>query len=127
VGWSRRTQFRNTDWRITIDHDRLVHPNGSLGVRIPAVDMDHETGTGSSQYLAAYDCRGRRLHKLLDVLGEGVSFQTATDNSIKLTLHLWAGRDAHCCPSMRTDVTFQWSPMRQAYMGAKRAAIRPNN
>jgi len=115
------------DFRITIDHDQLVHPNGSSGVKILVVEMDHVTGTGSFQYLVAYDCRGGRLHKLLDVSGEGVSFRKATNSGIELTLFLWADRDAHCCPSKRADVTFQWSPKRQAYLGPERAAIQPNN
>lgn len=115
------------DFRITIDHEQLVHPDGSPGVKILFVEMDHLTGTGSFQYLVAYDCRGHRLHKLLDVSGEGVSFRTATDNSIKLTLYIWSDRNGHCCPSKRADVTFEWSPKRQAYVGPKRAAIQPNN
>jgi len=115
------------DFRITIDRDQLVHPTGSSGVKILIVQMDHLTGTGSFQYLAAYDCRERQLHKLLDVSGEGVKFLSASNDRIQLTLFLWSDADAHCCPSKKADVMFQWSPKRQAYIGPTRGAIQPNN
>jgi hypothetical protein len=114
------------DFRITIDHDQLLHPDGSPGVKLLSVEMDHLTGSGSFQYVTAYDCRGHRLHKLLDVSGEGVIFRSANDYSIKLTLFLSSEADLHCCPSKNVDVTFEWSPTSQAYIGPKQGTIRPN-
>lgn len=53
MGGSGRTQSSKTRFRITIYHERLVHPNASSGVKILFVEMDHLTRTGSFLFIWA--------------------------------------------------------------------------
>ncbi len=113
------------DFRISVDRDELLHPKGSGAVRLLVISMEHLTGAGSFQYVVAWECRGHRLHKLLDASGEGLSLRSASDNNIQLKLSLWSEHDARCCPSKRADAAFQWSPKLQAYIGPNVEAIQP--
>jgi hypothetical protein len=101
------------EWPVTTLKDIPITPDR----RLVLLDADHQTGSGSRQYLAVYACVANKPVIVLDQrYSNGVRVEQGDKNDIIVSSGHWAKDDPMCCPSSETRQVFVWDSSRQRYV-----------
>jgi hypothetical protein len=103
------------DWQLDLVTDRLEQPDHLTWIRVIVVNKDHLTGTGSWQYVMAFDCQHGSLVSLFQYGSEGVELKRLSEETLVLYQAIWKKGDPHCCPSGHTVLAYRWNPSRHRY------------
>ena len=107
-GVDRIFEFGSLEWQVELDSDRTVHPDAATWLRVVMLEDVHMGGSGTLNFVLAFDCEKGRLVRLFQYGSEGIRLKHLDDRTLALDQAVPGPDDSDASPSEYCEVIYQW-------------------